>query len=109
MATIAIADVERTHGQIMVTWETIGNADQGSPYKPPPGYRLVSMQFTGTDGGGTFTIEGSNDETNFEDITHSTGSANIREPEMQVLTYRPASSGGTGTDIDAIALFIEGN
>lgn len=109
MATIAIADVERTHGQILVTWETIGNADQGSPYKPPPGYRLVSMQFVGTAGGGTFTIEGSNDETNFLDITDSTGSASIREPEMQVLAYRPASTGGTGTDIDAIALFIEGN
>ncbi len=106
MATIAIASQDRQHGYIVVTWEAIGNADGGSPYVPPVGYEFVAAQATGTFGGGTFKVQGSINGTDFEDI-EATGitAAGIVSPTHQALSYRPETTGGTGTDIDASFLF----
>lgn len=96
---------DRKHGYIIVTWETLGNADTGTPYAPPAGYYLESVQFTGTLGGASLTINGSNDGgTTFHALDTETA-LGFAVPSGQAHTYRPATSGGTGSDVDAFAYF----
>lgn len=94
----------RTHGRIVVKWETLGNADTGTPYEPPVGYTLQSMQFTGTLGGATLTCEGSNDATTYAALKAETALGHVI-PAAQSVIFRPATSGGTGTDVDVLAYF----
>ncbi len=105
MATIDINAVTRSHGRVRVSWVGLGNADDGVPFEPPAGYVLDSMQFTGTLGGATLLIEGSNDDqTTFNTLKSETG-LGFAIPESQALAFRAATSGGTGTVVNAYALF----
>lgn len=104
MTTQVITGIDRKHGYLVVTWETLGNADDGTPYEAPSGYILESMQFTGTLGGATLIIQGSNDESTYATVKSETA-LGFAFPAGQVLSVRPATSGGTGTDVDAKAYF----
>lgn len=106
MTTQTIASITRSHARIVVTWETLGNADDGSPFEPPPGYTLESMQFIGTLGGATLIVQGSNDgQTTYATLKSETG-LGLAIPVGQALAFRPATTGGTGTDVDVIAYFL---
>jgi len=106
MATVNIASQDRQHGYLVVTWEGLGNADVGASYTPPTGYELVSAQVTGTFGGATVKAQGSIDGTNYEDV-EGTGltAAGLITPTHNTLSFRPETTGGTGTDVDASFLF----
>lgn len=104
MTTQAITSIDRQHGYVRVTWETLGNADDGAPFQAPSGYSLESVQFTGTLGGATLVIQGSNDESTYAAVKSETA-LGFAFPAGQVFIMRPATSGGTGTDVDAVAYF----
>lgn len=67
-----------------------------------------SVQVVGTFGGGTITIEGSNDGSNWATLTDPQGnnlaitSAKIEQISEMTLYVRPKPSVGTGMNIDVI-------
>lgn len=108
MATINLtrADRNTVNGAILLTWEALGNADDGAGYALPFAADLT-VQAIGTFGGATVTLQGSNDGTNWFALTKkggtsaanftAAGGASVNENPAFI---RPASSGGTGTDVD---------
>lgn len=105
MATAFIRTIK--HGAVLVNWENIPEASDGDPYSPPAGYELKSLQVTGTFGGTSVTIQGTNEETPSVWVTDSSAatSAAVLVPTAQMLHFRPKTTGGTGSAIDINALF----
>lgn len=110
MATITAVTTEtgngRTHHSI---WETMGNADTGTAISLPGAVdRCVHM--TGTVGGATVTVQGSNDllaPTNWATLHDASSTALaltavgvIEQILENPLHIRVITSGGTGTDVD---------
>jgi hypothetical protein len=110
MATINLtsADRNKVNGAIILTWETLGDADTGAPY-PMPYAADITVQPIGTFGGATVRLQGSNDGTNWHNMTQkggttalgftATGLHSVNEMPAYI---RPATVGGTGTDVDVI-------
>lgn len=108
MSTAAIASISQEHGSIVVTWETLGDDDEGAPYNPPVGYVLDSMQAFGTWDSATLTPQGSNQRTaaNYGGLATGITADGYVFPGGPAYHYRPASSGGQGsTDLDVVAIF----
>lgn len=110
MATIALTSTDRNkvNGAVILAWEALGNADDGAPYAVP--YAAdITVQVIGTFGGATVKLQGSNDGTNWFDLTKrggtsaasftAAGGASSNENPAYI---RPVTSGGTGTDVDVI-------
>lgn len=97
----------RELNDIVVKWEALGAATSAnlSPYKPPPGYRLESVQVLGTWNSQSFTLEGSNDETNFSALATAISADGFAFPSGQAYTYRGSVSGTAGVDLDVYAYF----
>lgn len=110
MATIALTSTDRNsvNGAILITWEALGNADSGAPYALPFAAD-VTAQAIGTFNSATVKLQGSNDGTNWFDLTKaggtsafsftSAGGATANENPAYI---RPNTSGGSGTDVDVI-------
>jgi len=110
MATINLTSTDRNTvaGAILLTWEALGNADQGGAYTLPFAAD-ITVQAIGTFGSATVRLQGSNDGTNWFNLTQkggttaialtSAGGAAVNENPAYI---RPATSGGTGTDVDVI-------
>lgn len=107
------ADRNTLNGAVIFTWEALGNADDGAPVAIPYAADMT-VQVTGTFGGATCVLEGSNDGTNWRTLHServasgggsnsvslsftSTGLDKVYETPVYV---RPKTSGGTGTDLD---------
>ncbi|NDD53283.1 hypothetical protein EBZ39_05315 [bacterium] len=110
MATIALTSIDRNkiNGAILITWEALGNADDGAGY-PLPFAADITAQFIGTFGGATVKLQGSNDGVNWHPLTKRGGTADMSFTSAALHTanenpayIRPITSGGTGTDIDVI-------
>ena len=107
MATINGKGNFRQNGVYKVVWEAIGNADQGTPEQLSR-FPLHSVQMSGTFGGATVVLQGSDDGVTYftlKDVTGANVSAtgNARFDMENVPEHiRPSSSGGTGTDVDVI-------
>ena len=86
----------------MVTWTNVVTGNTGSPIENPT-FSDRSVQVTGTFGGATCTIEGSNDGTNWATLTDPAGVATTftaagLKQILQVTRYiRPNVSAGAGT------------
>ena len=104
MAVQPIASQNLQHGYVIVTWEALGDDDTGAPYLPPTGYYHESSHVFGTFGGATFAVQGSNDGSQFVNLGTVTAEAAVA-PAVQTLHWQPATSGGTGTDVDVVAYF----
>ena len=85
------------------TWATMANGDTGKPVQLP-GYGDKSIQVTGTFGsGGSCTLEGSNDGTNYFALTNPTGTtiavtaAGLVAVTEACLWVRPHVTAGDGT------------
>lgn len=110
MATInPTQDRNTANGAIIVTWPAMGNADSGSPFMLAFAANLT-LQQSGTFGGATIVLEGSNDGVNWFTLTQQGGnnvamsftSIGVHSPVENPIYVRPRTSGGTGTAIDAI-------
>ena len=87
-------------------WETLGDADSGSAYSAP-NLPDKTVQITGTHGGATTVIQGSNDgvtwdtlkDINGNDLSFTT-TFDTRAIAENPRYIRPTTSGGSGTDLD---------
>ena len=110
MATIALTstDRNRVNGAIVITWEALGNADDGGAFALPFAADITA-QVIGTFGGATVTLQGSNDGVHWHALTQRGGSSNMaytsaacHSANENPAFIRPRTTGGTGTDVDVI-------
>lgn len=94
-----------------ITWATLTSANAaGSAYEPErTRAAIAAVQFTGTFGGATAVLQGSNDGTNWVTLSDTLGTsisftaAGYAELGTAMAYIRPSTSGGDGTqDIDCI-------
>ena len=111
MATIALTSTNRNvvNGAIVLTWEALGDADDGAPFALP--FKAsITMQAIGTFGSATVALQGSNDGTNWAPLQWkgktatalSVTAAGMAEAVECPAFIRPVTTGGTGTDVDVI-------
>lgn len=108
MATITptITYAPNGHRQIaQVVWASLANGDTGDPVQLP-GYADGSVQITGAAfGGGTLTMQASNDGTNYEAMTDPQGNdiaktAADLEQITEIARYiRPSLAGGAAGSV----------
>jgi hypothetical protein len=98
----------------LVTWNTLTTTDTVGATVTLPAHSDRSVQISGTFGGTTVTIEGSNDGTNFQTLDDFQGnelsfaSADLENIAQAVYYLRPLLTGGDGTtDID-VSLLLTG-
>ena len=110
MTTIALTSTDRNSvaGVVLYKWEALGDADDGAPVSL--GYASdITIQAIGTFGGATVRLQGSNDGTNWHNMTQKGGTtalgftaAGVHSINEMPAYIRPATVGGTGTDVDVI-------
>jgi hypothetical protein len=111
MATIGLTSTNRNviNGAIVLTWEALGNADDGAPFALP--FKAsITMQAIGTFGSATVALQGSNDGTNWAPLQWkgktgtalSVTAAGMAEAVECPAFIRPVTTGGTGTEVDVI-------
>ena len=108
MATIALTNADRNsvNGAIILSWALAG-ADDGAPYSLPFSADLT-FQVTGTFGGATVKLQGSNNGTDWFDLTKKGGTSALSVTAAGGGTanenpayIRPIASGGTGSALVA--------
>ena len=110
MTTIALTSTDRNTvpGVVLYKWEALGNADDGAPVSV--GYAAdITAQAIGTFGSATVRLQGSNDGTNWHNMTQKGGTtalgftvAGVHSVNEMPAFIRPLTAGGTGTDVDVI-------
>ncbi len=109
MATIPGVYQEAGKGSVKVTWTAITENDTGGVQQVHR-YPDKTIQATGTFGGATVTLQGSNDGTNFTDMVDPQGntiafaSAGIEQVLENPEYVRIAVSGGAATSINVSML-----
>lgn len=110
MATIALTRTDRNsaNGAIILTWEALGDADSGGAFTLPFAAD-ITVQAVGTFGGATVRMQGSNDGVNWHNMTQKGGTtalgftaAGVHSVNENPIYIRPATVGGTSTDVDVI-------
>ena len=103
MATIQFSSTR--DDAIVTTWAALAGTDNGSPFRVPSSADLT-FQVTGTFGGATCTLQGSNDGTNWHTLTAKSGTSGMAYTSAAVhscnetpLFVRPNITGGTGSSI----------
>lgn len=108
MATLALTSADRNsvNGAIILSWNALGNADDGAAYALPFAADLT-FQAAGTFGGATVKLQGSNDGTNWFDLTKRGGTSALSvtaagggSANENPAYIRPITSGGTGTSVN---------
>lgn len=96
------------------TWETLTESDTAATIEPEGTSGLLGvMQSTGTFGGATVALQGSNDGTNFVALKDVTGTAigltaaGAVEFSTAMRYIRPSASGGSSQDLD-ITIVLRG-
>lgn len=116
MPAIKPVSTRLSRGTYRVEWLAVTESDTFDAAGPALGIPMFSdksVQFDGTFGGGTFTLEGSNDGTSFFGLNDpsSTAISHTAAGLDQVLEnpshIRPARTGGTGVSIN-VRLVIHG-
>lgn len=111
MATRSITRTDVQNGSVLV-WTGLLNGDDGTPLEVYD-HADMSVAFTGTFGtGGTIKFEGSNDGTNYFEITDPQGNAisktaaSLEQGTEIVRYYRPRVSAGDGTTSLTCTLYM---
>jgi hypothetical protein len=110
--TPVITRVDKARAAYSVLWETLTTADTGSAVSLPDG-NDKSIQISGTWGGATAVVQGSNDNVTFITLADPQGialskTADFIEAILEHTRYlKVVTSGGAGTDLDA-TLFVKG-
>jgi hypothetical protein len=114
MATIIPTTVEQQIQAAAYRWTDYSTADTSTPIKVQNMQGLAgSVQVTGTFGGATITLQGSNDGTNFVTLKDSAGTAisftaaGMAEFSTAALYLKPTSSGGTADNV-TVTLILRG-
>ena len=110
MAVIApTTDRNTAAGVTIVTWTPLANNDTGTPVTLSYASDLT-FQVSGTFNGGTATLQGSNDGTNWHPLTQRggtgnmayTAAANHAANEMPVFVRPSIAGGGASTSLTVI-------
>jgi hypothetical protein len=114
MATIIPTTVEEQVRAAAYRWTDYSTADTSTPIKVQNMQGLAgSVQVTGTFGGATITLQGSNDGTNFVTLKDSAGTAisvtaaGMAEFSTAALYLKPTSTGGTADNV-TVTLILRG-
>lgn len=106
MATVNPAP-QYNNGITKLLWEALATGDTVGAYKTKGAEGVIgSVQATGTFGGATITLTGSNDGTNFVALSDTQGTAiglaaaGAAEFNTSMKYIKPGISGGTGDDVD---------
>ena len=100
----AVVTLDETAKIRRITW-TLTNADPTGDAVSYTDFADRSVQATGTFGGSTITIEGSNDGTTYATLTDNQNTAvtftvpSIQSIEDLTLLIRPVLSGGAGSTV----------
>lgn len=93
------------------TWTGVSTADTATgigPMNRGVGAKRASVTMSGTFGGATVVLQGSNDGTNWGTLYDLAGNAisltaaGVREFSSSCLYIRPSSSGGAGDNVDVV-------
>lgn len=112
MATVNPVRSSPAHNVEKVLWEGIATGDtitEDLPGSLSPAFG--SVQITGTFGGATVTLTGSNDGTNFVTLKDKAGtaismtSAGAAEFSTAMVYLKPGITGGTSDDVDVTVSF----
>lgn len=93
----------------VITWSGLTTGDTGRPLEMV-GWADRSVQITGTFGGATLTLQGSNNGSTWNTLTDPQGNEIVLtsqkiEQIMEITRYiRPSVSGGSGASINIITL-----
>ena len=108
MSTVnATTDRNSLNGAVLVTWPTMGTADTGTAFPIPYGAN-ITVQVSGTFGGATVVLQGSNDGTNWDTLGAVVGTntsftaAGTRRVAEDPGYIRATTSGGTGTSVNVV-------
>jgi len=109
MATITPVRGSVHVGIESITWTGLSTADTATGVMVMGTAPIIgSIMVTGTFGGATITLQGSNDGTNYYAINDAAGNtialtaAGIEDFSTAAAYIRPASSGGTGDDVTVV-------
>lgn len=113
MATIShVRSQPAGNGIEKVFWETLTEADTATAVIPSAtAPAIASVQVTGTFGGATVVLQGSNDGTNYFTLKDTAGSdisltaAGGADFSVGCLQIRPSASGGSSQDVDITVIF----
>ena len=109
--TIANSPGAQDRTALLVTWTGVTETDTFAPVSLPE-YTNKSFQLTGTIGGATTVLKGSNDGTNYaglqdaEGAAISMGAAGLVQVLENTQWYLPEASGGTGQSLTVTMLFV---
>lgn len=117
MATISpvVSDVSIDGSVSKVVWETVTNANaEGAPIVAVEwADRCISV--TGTFGGATLSVAGSNDGTNYYALNNAQGTAatftaaGVKQIVEVPMYIKPILTGGSGSDVDVIMIARRAN
>jgi hypothetical protein len=107
MATVQFSNTR--DGAIVVTWAALAGTDVGSPFRVPSSADLT-FQVSGTFGGATVTLQGSNDSTTWHGLSQKGVGATTMSYAVNTvhacnetpLFVRPFVTGGTSSSITVI-------
>lgn len=106
MATITPTITNPGPGLYLATWSGIATGDTITPTTVSSVHGIAStVQFEGTFGGATVTLEASNDEANYHAVKDlsaieiSATTAGMYEITSGALSFAPTISGGTGDSV----------
>lgn len=111
MATVNPVRSAPGGGCTKVFWEALATGDTIGTDLPARGEPVGSVQVTGTFGGATVTLTGSNDGTNYVTMKDVYGtaisftSAGMANFNGLPLYIKPAISGGTSDDVDVTIIY----
>lgn len=110
--TIELDTSVPTYRNYVVSWKNLAGTDSGTPVSIGEYYDR-SVQISGTFGGATVTIEGSNDGVSYFPLTDPQGNAISKttggiEQIMELTRFvRPVVTGGTGSNIN-VFMYVRG-
>lgn len=111
-----MATITPTRGTLAVnietlTWTGLSTADTADGLLVNGSSPAIGcMQVTGTFGGATITLQGSNDGSNYAAVTDAAGNsitlsaAGLKDFSTAAAYLRPSSSGGTGDDVTVVVV-----
>lgn len=109
MTTTVVKDNVSTHGELqLATWAALAADETGDAAALVAAYADRSIQVTGTFGGATVELQGSNDGTTYFTLKDPFGNdlsftaAGLKQVLEVTLFTRPKITGGAGTTIKAV-------
>lgn len=110
-ATVAQIGQRQDQAALSVTWAGVTENDTFVAMALFPDYPIKSVHFSGTFGGATVVVKGSNTGTNFFGLTDPQGvaisvtSEGLKQIQENVAQYQPVATGGSSQSLTVTMVF----